>query len=240
MDQEKHDAGIAHATVVDVDSYEARKLSGRCTVRGCPRQAGDSQLCDEHRAGRLKSQRRYAARRRAEARRKGKCQRCWKAKRYQDATMCLPCLAAVGGVNKRANPDQSLVARNVDSHRRRVAERMLAWENSPTNKGRMRMRGGGRGRRSNAEENTADLRDLYRYAGKAIEDYARFESAEARALPPIQREENRQAAIGWVLLLVRTGIELCKRNGYTAPEQADHPAFNSPKSRKDRGGSDDE
>jgi hypothetical protein len=84
------------------------------------------------------------------------------------------------------------------------------------------MRGGKRGRRSISDETEADLRDLVRYVARAIQDFSEAESPEMKAKGPIQREASRAAAAGWVLLLVRTGIEICKRNGVVPAEQADH------------------
>lgn len=186
--------------------YQARKEAGLCTRCGATLpddwEHGLCTVCQDYQQTHTKLAVRAL---RLKRRRKKQCVRCGlPSKRYE----CLICLSKLGRLPKSAFPSDG----NQTVKQARIAARLIPWENSPQNAGRLRLRGGKRGRMSIEQENRTDLDFMEKDLARARTGEQFANSAEVQAMPPIQRIEARRAAMDHVALLVRTGIELLKRN----------------------------
>lgn len=94
------------------------------------------------------------------------------------------------------------------SHRDRVSARLIAWEGSPTNQGRKRLRGGKRGCPSWDATQALDLRIAIAELTGAHEMILRGEHSE---LTPMQKAENRRAAMAKVRLAARALEDVIER-----------------------------
>jgi hypothetical protein len=210
-------ASIVSDVTTDVDildepsPWKQRQARGECARSGCTKPAADSDYCDEHNEE-MKARRRDSNRkRRAKAKLQKICTRCIKRKRRGRSAYCTTCQI------QRARIRKLDVTRDVDKSAR-VASRMIAWVNSPTNAGRTRLRGGHRGRPPIEEENRLDVEDVQKNVVTAVDAIALADSAETAELPPIQRQDTRQAAGAWWLLIARQALVIARRNGGGLPE----------------------
>jgi len=197
------------------DQYQARKEAGVCTRCGDPNLDDDTQVCAACRSY-LRQHVKSAIKRLRKARRKAKqCAYCGKAsERYA----CPVCKVKTGRSPRRKQTVKQ----------ERIAARLIPWENSPQNVGRVRLRGGKKGRRSVGDENCTDFDQMEKDLVRARNSDEYLRSADVQQMPPIQRDEARRAAMDWVALVVRTGVELLVRNKhpigkrYARAAQADH------------------
>jgi hypothetical protein len=100
---------------------------------------------------------------------------------------------------------------NAEDKSQRIAARMIPWENSPQNEGRLRMRGGDKGRRSIHEENRADFDLLEKEIVHARKAEAYLHTPAVAESPRIQREAAWLEAKDKLALAVRYAVEIIKR-----------------------------
>lgn len=192
--------------------YKQRQAKGVCAWSGCSIETKDTDYCPEHDERTKQRKRDWIAKRRAKAKAKKLCSRCTKRQRRGRSAYCATCLI------QQAKRRKLHVTRDVDKSQR-VASRILAWENSPTNEGRKRLRGGKRGRPDIESENRLDVEDFQKNVLIAVDALAVVDSPEQAALPPIQRQDAREAAAAWWLLAARQALVLARRNGITLPPE---------------------
>jgi len=197
-------------TADEPSSYKQRQARGECVRSGCSKPAEDSDYCVEHHEDTKARQREWMRARRAKAKLKKLCSRCAKRQRRGRSAYCATCLI------QQARRRKLHVTRDVDKSAR-VASRMIAWENSPQNAGRIRLRGGDRGRPTIEAENRLDVEDVQKNVVAAVDAIALADSTEIAALPPIQRQDVRRAAAHHWLLIAREALVIAKRNGAELP-----------------------
>jgi hypothetical protein len=223
VDQANRACEIVHASLIshvteDVDTtdepsaYKQRQADGQCVRSGCRKQAVDSDYCTEHHEETKARQREWIRARRAKAKLKKLCSRCVKRQRRGRSAYCSTCLI------QQSRRRKLHVTRDVDKSAR-VASRMIAWENSPQNAGRIRLRGGDRGRPTIEQENRLDVEDARKNLGAAVDSITLADSEEVAALPAIQRRDVRRAAAHQWLLIARGALVIAKRNGAELPPE---------------------
>jgi hypothetical protein len=210
----------AVSTDESTNGYYDRKVDGRCTYPGCPRHATDeSVLCAKHLASQRERKRRSQNAIRAARRKAGLCPRCGETS-TQDY-MCSACRvihARMRGPNSAGEHKQE----HKPTKAQRIAERIIAWENSPTNAGRKRLRGGKRGRRSIETIDGEDLDDAKRCIDHGIEGLAYFRQLDKEAqMPKVQREDVKAQALAKLVECRRWLREVIERHGYLEPLEAE-------------------
>lgn len=232
MDQGNTAKGITHETIVNVASGVSsavenradKQAKGECVRKRCSAEAADgSDYCAKHRDEQRAYQRGYMARLRAKRRAKRLCTWCgkrlprrlWPGRDAQTAS-CDACRI------KRDRMGARGVKQSVENHASRVAARVVTAVDGSDGYARTRLRGGKRGAPKAEQLDDADLRDLRLYIEKAAAGIAVANSEEVQALPRIQRDEAKYAAMSWVALLVRSGLAFMKRKGVPLPSQANH------------------
>lgn len=191
---------VAEVALVDENVENAR----RCTKRGCVSPAEeDSELCPDHHARDNASKRRYAKRRRKEAEAKGLCSRCWRYKAVKGARNCPSCMIEVGGIKRR------LVDRNVENRRPSTSRDYVEVD------GYARTRGHGQGKRGAPSIDDCDDFDR-KVMDQGMQRYrdgmAYLATEEGKALPRLDREAARMAALGQLDLALRAGDEITARH----------------------------
>lgn len=200
-----------------VENRADKKASDRCVRRCCKRSpADDSDYCPRHRDEQRGYQRDYMARRREEWDADDRCTNCGAKERKTGSNWCPRCLIARGKAHR------AVVKSQVENRRDRIAERLIPWENSPSNEGRVRLRGGKRGAPKAEQADEMDLHDLRLYVERAADGLHLAGSPEVQALPRLQRDDAKDAALAWIALLIRAGLALLKRKRYPLPSQFDH------------------
>jgi len=91
---------------------------------------------------------------------------------------------------------------------------MIPWENSPTNAGRIRLRGGKRGAPSIDDCDDFDRKILDTGIERYREGVAYLASPEGKALTDADRDAARMAALGQLTLALRAGEEIVERHRY--------------------------
>jgi hypothetical protein len=109
----------------------------------------------------------------------------------------------------------------VENKKARISARMIAWENSPTNANRIRMRGGDRGRRPAAELDAEDLDDAVKCLETGRKEIAHVHGPDVAALPRAQKDEVKAAAVSWLERAKRWIDEVLVRNGAPPAPKAD-------------------
>lgn len=220
MDQGNRLSAISDATLltgVSDEDHDSQLENRACKRRGCrARPLDDSEFCRPHDEAQKRYNREYDQRRRERWEAEGKCTRCGADQRKRDSMWCAACLIRLGKVRK------SDLKQQLENRAQRIAERLIPWENSPQNEGRLRLRGGKRGAPSGETVDEADISDLRIYIEKASQGLSLANSDEVQAMPRIQRDEAKQAAMAWVALLVRAGLVMLKRKRYPLPAEMDH------------------
>lgn len=191
------------------DTYEARKISGRCTRCGQPA-ADDSLLCAPHRDDARAAVRKSKAKSRRARRRQRRCVDCNQRSRTYRCTACqirVNRLRVNNGANKR-----------VDTKRERIA----AATKISTNKsegGRVRYHGQGkRGRQSGAQLDEQDLRDARKDLEAGTEALGHCQTPAVKTLPKIQRDDVERAALGRLASAGRWIDEVLVRHHYERVE----------------------
>lgn len=196
------------------DHDEQRDSPRECAHHSCRRRAGkNSELCPKHEDALKRRKRDHGARRRALWASECRCMRCGAEKRKRGSRWCAACLI---WLDKLRKPDQEQ-QRDSPSKRERIASRLIPWEGSPQNEGRLRLRGGKRGAPSMEDRDRRDLEDmqkgLVRYGELLDEAYG----AETRDLSRVQQVQVRRAAHARLALVVRQGLEALRAYGYDVP-----------------------
>jgi hypothetical protein len=203
------EARAARAALRRAD-YQRRKESGRCTREGCPREAGDSNLCDQ--CGQVvRAQNRQAVAARRERRRDaGRCRECG-AK--ADGCRCVDCQIKLGVIAKSA------LARILADGHRVVTRQTLATTiekdpRYPDGRTRTRYRGG-QGRRGAPDRLRVLAADLDLTIASLRR--AREKLDEACGLTDKrERKAKEAAAMGQVALAGRMIDEVMDRAGTEA------------------------
>ncbi len=200
--------------VSTVESVNSSVENRACKRRGCRTHAAeDSDFCAEHEKRQRLYNATYMARRRAAWRKAKRCPRCGAAKLRPGFKRCSACVS-----RERKNVPAGLVKRQVENKAERVAKRMIAWVNSPQNAGRMRLRGGTRGRPRVEEENRLDLEEVQKDFPVAVDALKDADADYQRLVPAIQRQDTRLAAASRWLLVAKWALVIAKRNGGGLPE----------------------
>lgn len=230
MDQGNRRTGIAYATVETVgvnhavENRSQKQQTGVCVRKRCGAPAADgSDYCARHAEHQRQYNASYMARRRAERLRKKLCTFCgarlarrdWPSPGDRTAS-CPACRI------KRDRMKTAGVKSSVENRTERIAARVEEVLDATDGYARKRFRGGKRGAPKAEQLDEADLRDLRLYVEKAAAGLALANSDEVQALPRIQRDEAKHAAMSWVALLVRAGLVFMKRKGIPLPSHADH------------------
>jgi hypothetical protein len=183
-----------------------------CKRRGCrvePRD--DSEYCDEHARRQRQYDAAYKARRRAAWARAKRCTQCGAAKRRPGFKRCSACVA------KERKALRGSVQRQVENKSARIAARLIAWVNSPQNAGRMRLRGGTRGRPRIEDENRLDLEEVQKDFPVAVDALIDADAEYQKLVPAIQRQNTREAAAARWLLVAKWALVIARRNGGALP-----------------------
>lgn len=210
-----------------LSKYEQRLVDGECTRCGVElpedRKADGHSMCAKCHSYVLTAKRRSAKKKRATWKRKKLCGQCG-GKRRPGGKLCPPCSVRFGAVPR------SLVDHYVDHGGDRPDEKWRATvEQSPDGilRERRRFHGQGkRGRQSGAQLDEQDFLDARRCVEEGWQGLLYFRSAEVQALPRIQRDEVKSAALAKFSRGQRWLEEIIDRN--------------SPKSRKSAAEPDDE
>lgn len=176
----------------------------RCDRRGCQRAAADdSEKCAKHAEDQRRYQREYMARQRETWEKKRRCTRCG-GKRAPKSKWCGGCLVK----NERVH--HSAVKSHVENRRDRIRARLIPWENSPQNAGRVRLRGGKRGAPSVEQLDGVDLRYARRDFDHGVEGLAYFRTPEVQSMGGMQRDDVKREALaklaearGWINDILR-------------------------------------
>jgi hypothetical protein len=211
-----HELPDARQPITDGD-HKVQLEIRECSRRGCKKPAlDDSELCRKHEDDQRRYNREYDARRRAEYEAAKQCTRCGAKERKPGSKWCPGCVIKLDRMRRRTRgADHKVQLENTKSAR--VAARLIAWENSPQNEGRMRMRGGKRGAPSLEDRDRRDLsqvqESLARYGAALDEAY----SSEVRQLSKLAQERARREAHAKLALAVRLGMEALQTYGYDVP-----------------------
>jgi hypothetical protein len=207
-----------------MSKYKERQADGQCTYPGCELPAADgADLCHGHHAAAKARKRSWISKQRARWRKKGRCTRCGRKRAPSSKWGCPKCLNEVRGARPR------LVDQHVDK-RSRIAARTAIDKD-----GRRRYRGQSRrGAPSRAATDEADIADIRKGTLRTEEGLSYASSDEVQALPRIQREEARQAALSWMHHVYRTAKDMLERNRYPLGDETDHPTEIDLTGRKDR------
>lgn len=214
--QDSTGGGIARDVVKrpPADYYE-RKVEGWCVYSSaCPRRAaGDSQFCEWHRLRRNARQRRD----RAENVAQGKCRTCRKP---SSTYRCPACSLREG----RLQPTNGGVAQDVADKRARIAARTKTHAD-----GRTRYHGQSRrGQQSHAQLDEQDIgfarkeielgeRGLQRYA----REVERSKAKDPEAMPRIQRDDLRSAAVHQLERAVGHLTDVMSRHGHVMQDRSE-------------------
>lgn len=201
---------VTRASLVAVPELVNANVENRvCKRRGCRAVAAeDSELCPEHEKRQRFYDATYQARRRAGWKKAKRCPRCGAAKLRPGFKRCSACVA-----KSRKTIREQLVKRVVENKAQRVAKRMIAWVNSPKNAGRVRLRGGDRGRPSIEAENRLDLEEVQKDFPVAVDALIDADADYQKLVPAIQREDTRHAAGARWLLVAKWALVIAQRNG---------------------------
>ncbi len=182
------------------EEYLARKLSGRCTYPGCAAMASDTcLLCDAHKEEANKRTKRV----RSDWKGKKRCTRCGGRRSPRSRWGCVTCLIKVGR------------AKQVAKTKHKTKTERLRANTAVDAEGRVRYHGKAkRGAPSKATNNADAVADMRKALQRGEEALALVESDEVKALPRIQREEVKLAALAPFDLLRRTARELLEANRY--------------------------
>lgn len=190
-----------------LDDYQARKESGRCVYPGCDELAGDTVLCDEHAEDARERTRRSLSKTRTKRAELGLCAQCGtKSRTYR----CFACRA-------RSTAPPSKSDHNGASNTPPQTE-VDRWRPDP---GTTWKRYRGKARRGKPPDALLDDQDLV-FAVEELErgrdglGYAR--SDEVRALPKIQRDGVKQAALDRLALAQRWISEVLTRHKAMKPQ----------------------
>lgn len=181
-------------------AYQARKESGRCTRPGCAATAGDTVLCDQHAADARDRNRRSQSRTRAARAALGLCVQCGaKSRTYR----CLACRARLAPPSRSDHNGADNTPPQAEVDR---------WRPDPgTNWRRYR----GKARRGKPPDALLDDQDLsfaVEELSRAKDGMAYARSDEVRALPKIQRDGVKQAALDRLKLSKRWIDEILERH----------------------------
>lgn len=214
MDQANRAFAKARGSLI---STVPESVHGQVEIRACKRRgchvaaADDSEYCDDDARRQRQYDRAYRAKRRAAWRKAKRCPGCGAAKIRPGFRRCSACVARDRKTAKKS------VRAQVENKTKRVAARMIAWVNSPKNAGRMRLRGGERGRPSIEGENRLDLEEVQKDFPVAVDALLDADAEYQRLVPAIQRQNTRQAAAARWLLVAKWALVIAKRNGGWIP-----------------------
>lgn len=217
MDQANRDFGITSASLsVVAESVSQGVEIRRCCRRGCTAPAlDDAERCGPHERKQRQYNAAYMSRRRAAWKRAKRCPGCGAAKLRPGFKRCSACVTKA----RKRLPES--VKRSVENKKaERIAARMIAWVNSPTNEGRERMRGGERGRPSIEAENQLDVDQIREDLAVAVDALADAGAEYQKLVPPIQRDNTRRAAAARFLLVAKWALSIAKRNAGRAGVRA--------------------
>lgn len=208
------DFGMSRVSVIsdeevttDGNTYYERKAEGRCVYPGCPRQASDeSVLCPEHRDDARARTRKSQKRIRAERRAADLCPRC--GEKAKGDYMCVRCKVKYGRTKRaRTGGDDN-------REHNRIADRLIPWENSPHNAGRLRLRGGKRGAPNIDAQDEFERKIVKTAIARYAEACDMLASDDGKAMLPRDRDAARMAALGQLALAVRAAEDILDRNRY--------------------------
>lgn len=219
--------GVATGVTSSVENRHEKQSRGKCVRKRCPLEAADdSDYCPGHRDEQRDYNREYMARVRAYRLKQKLC--TWCGDKLPKSEFPKPGAKTASCKACRIRRDRMTtggVKASVENRRERVAARIVDVVDSSDGYARTRMKGGKRGAPKAAQTDSADLQDLRLYVEKASQGLVLAASEEVQSLPRIQRDEAKNAAMAWVSLLVRAGVEMLKRKRCPDPlaREADHP-----------------
>lgn len=199
------DEGVSRAVSITSrasNDYEQRKLDRRCTRCGVELPDDtEHQLCDEHLEAQRGYDRKSKSKIRAERRAAGQCADCGNDSETYRCAACLVRQNRIPATGVQIGVDKAS----------RIAARLIPWENSPQNAGRLRLRGGEKGRRSIHEENRADFDLVEKEIVNARKAEAYLHTPAIAEAPRIQREAAWLEAKDKAALAVRYLVGIIKR-----------------------------
>lgn len=220
MDQAIRDFSISYGTVSSLsDEDHTLDLENRpCKRRGCKaRPLDDAEFCARHDAADRRYKRDYDKRRRAEWAAAERCMRCGAKDRAKNRPWCPGCAIRLDRARKGLKLDHT---RDLENKRARIAKRLIAWQDSPHNEGRVRLRGGKKGAPSMEERDRQDLRHLRLVLDDYEEALNRAYAPDVLELHRTVQERARASAHAGLALAVRLGMEALQTYGYELPEIA--------------------
>lgn len=202
------DLSPSHASVFveGVSQRVEKQQIGTCVRRGCNDDcADDSDYCAPHRDEQRDYNAEHMRRKRAEWDAADACMRCGSPRRKKGSRECVACLLKRGKLG---------VSQRVENKGDRLTSRLIPWENSPHNAGRLRLRGGKRGAPGIDEQDEFERKIVQAGIERYLKACEFLTSADGKAMLPADRDAARMAALGQLALASRAADDILDRNRY--------------------------